>query len=114
GIERRIDGDDRQRFAAAGLAGQVVLGDIDLAVAEDRTDFADHAGNVFVDDVEQRSFRLELDAEVVDRDDALVFLAEQRRRNAGLVARGRGAKGDEVRVVAGHRMRRRGDGDAAL
>ena len=58
-----------------------------LAVAENRSHLADDAGNVFVDDVEQRSFGLELDAEVVHRDDALVLLTEQGRRHADFVGR---------------------------
>src|SRR5207245_4224495 len=112
-IERRVDSDDGHRFSAGGFARQVVFGDVDLAVAEERSYFADDAGHVLVDHVNQISLGLELDAEVIDGNDALIFLAEKSSRNAGLFALRRRSESDQVVVVERSGMRGGADGDAA-
>src|SRR5207253_9174733 len=75
-VERRIDSDDGHGFPAAAGPGQIVLSDVDFAVAQDRPDLAHHAGDILIDDVDQMTFGAELDAEVVDRHDPLILFAE--------------------------------------
>src|SRR5437016_4183342 len=95
--ERGVDGDDGHGLPAASRARQVVLGDVDLVIAEERAYLADHAGNVLVDDVQQVSLRLELHPEIVDRHHPLLVLREERTGNADLLPVRAGAEGDEVR-----------------
>src|SRR5581483_10206583 len=99
-VQRRIDGDDGHRLAAAVGPGEVVLGDVDLPIAEQGADLAHHSGDVLVDDVSQGAGRFELHAEVVYRHDPLVRLTEKRGGETDLLAVGHRAERDQVVVVA--------------
>src|SRR3546814_8668360 len=69
GGDRGVDRERDEGLAALGLAGDLHSGDVDLRLAEDLADRADHARAVDVGEERQVVGGLDVDDEAVDLDD---------------------------------------------
>lgn len=99
-VEAGIDGNGGEGGAAGLEAGLVVLADVDPGIAEDGADAADDARNVAVAEDDEGAAGHDVDAEIIDADDAWEPLGEERASDAGFSVAAGEADLDVLAVVA--------------
>src|SRR2546423_4312911 len=97
---RVIDREDHDRVAPRAVAPDLHAGDVDVPLAEQRSDRADDAGAIRMPTHQEGALRHEIDAEIVELHDMRLVEQHGAADPCGTMLTG-GAQRDEVRELAG-------------